>query len=387
MSVAPTDRSPRPPEHPAGHPAEHPAGWFGPATAAPTGGIDWASDTHAVAVVAGDGTPLDRFTVPHTRAGLRGLCRRLHRVGVDQVGIERGDGPSFAVVLLRGVSVVVARRRSRSFVLAALRALHLDLLLVDDFLAWCEGRAGTEATGPELGSRPALVLRMARNSAVNASTKATNQLKAVLVGADPALRESLAGLGPATLVRRCAELPGPSPGAGDLACTVVFTQRTLAARILALKAEAYHLHKRLRALVTAHAPALIARRGIGPDSAAALLIATGDNPERLHAEGAYAALYGVSPVQASSGRTQRLRLDRGSDRQANAALYRITLSRLRWDPRTQQYLQRRLAEGKIRCEMIRCLKRYIARDVFSLLTPPTTATVATRTKTTAAWHP
>ncbi|MEV3927511.1 transposase [Actinomadura coerulea] len=95
-----------------------------------------------------------------------------------------------------------------------------------------------------------------------------------------------------------------------------------------------------------------------------MLIAAGDNPERLSSEASFAALCGTSPVEASSGKTQRLRLNRGGDRQANSALYRIVLSRLRWDHQTQDYLRRRLTQGKTRREIIRCLKRYVAREIY-----------------------
>jgi hypothetical protein len=127
--------------------------------------------------------------------------------------------------------------------------------------------------------------------------------------------------------------------------------------------------------VRAHAPQLLDRRGVGPDSAAALLIAAGDNPDRLTGEASYAALCGTSPVEASSGNTQRRRLNRGGDRQANAALYRIAQSRLRWHPPTQNYLRRRLAEGKTRREIIRCIKRYLARELFPLLHPQPPSTI------------
>jgi transposase len=115
---------------------------------------------------------------------------------------------------------------------------------------------------------------------------------------------------------------------------------------------------------------LLTRRGIGPDNAAALLIAAGDNPDRLRSEASLAALCGVSPLEASSGRTSRRRLNRGGDRQANAALYRIALSRLRWDTRTRNYLNRRITEDKTHREAIRCLKRYIARETYQILTTP-----------------
>ena len=115
---------------------------------------------------------------------------------------------------------------------------------------------------------------------------------------------------------------------------------------------------------------MLTRRGIGPDNAAALLIAAGDNPNRLRSEASFAALCGVNPLDSSSGKTSRRRLNRGGDRQANAALYRIALSRLRWETRTRDYLARRITEGKTRREAIRCLKRYLAREVYQIITAP-----------------
>jgi transposase len=115
-------------------------------------------------------------------------------------------------------------------------------------------------------------------------------------------------------------------------------------------------------------------RMICPDTAAALLIAAGDNPERLHNEASFAALCGTSPVEASSGKIERQRLNRGGDRQANCALHTIVLSHLRWDQHTRNYLDRRIAEGKTRREAVRCLKRYAAREIYHLITRPPHAT-------------
>jgi transposase len=111
-------------------------------------------------------------------------------------------------------------------------------------------------------------------------------------------------------------------------------------------------------------PELLDIIGVGPDSAAALLIAAGDNPERLASEASFAALCGVSPVEQSSGKTQRRRLNRGGNRQANAALYRIVITRLRRDTRTRLYLERRTKQGMSKREVIRCLKRYVAREIY-----------------------
>lgn len=124
---------------------------------------------------------------------------------------------------------------------------------------------------------------------------------------------------------------------------------------------------RLTRLAERHAPQLLAVVGIGPDTAATLLITMGDNPERLGSEASFAALCGVSPVERSSGTRQYRRLNRGGDRQANAALHRIVQTRLRCDPRTQEYYERRLKQGKTRREIVRCLKRYAAREVFHLV--------------------
>ncbi|MFJ5834608.1 transposase [Streptomyces sp. NPDC093089] len=115
------------------------------------------------------------------------------------------------------------------------------------------------------------------------------------------------------------------------------------------------------------APDLLELHGVGPDSAAALLVAAGDDPERFSSEASFAALCGVSPVERSSGKSQRRRLNRGGDRQANAALFRIALTRLRDHPETRAYLARRTAEGRTRREIIRCLKRYLARQIFKII--------------------
>jgi transposase len=148
-----------------------------------------------------------------------------------------------------------------------------------------------------------------------------------------------------------------------------------------LTGEIRELNHRLTTIINTHRPELRDRAGIGPDNAAALLITAGDNPDRLGSEASFAALCGASPVEASSGNTQRMRLNYGGDRQANAALYRIVLTRLRWHAPTRTYLERRPTEGKTRREIIRCLKRYVARDVYPLLRPAATAEHAAQAAT------
>ena len=127
------------------------------------------------------------------------------------------------------------------------------------------------------------------------------------------------------------------------------------------------LEGELERLTRTISPALVDSYGIGPDTAATLLVAAGSNPERLNSEASFASLCGVNPIPASSGKTNRHRLNRGGHRQANAALHRIVVVRLRYDPRTQSYMRRRTMEGMSKAEIIRCLKRYVAREVFSAL--------------------
>lgn len=233
------------------------------------------------------------------------------------------------------------------------------------------GRARARAKSGDGPVHSARIYKLAKDSAVKARTQAINQLKAVLVIADPALRERLSSLGDAELFRTCATL-SPHDGGGDedaVTQATHMTLRMLAERIEQLTGQINELNQRLTRLVEHHAPQPLVPVGIGPDSAVTLLITLGDNPERLNSEASFAALCGVSPIEYSSGRRSTRRLNHGGDRQANAALHRIVFTRLRHDPRTQEYYERRTREGKTRREIIRCLKRYAAREVFNLVRP------------------
>ena len=153
--------------------------------------------------------------------------------------------------------------------------------------------------------------------------------------------------------------------------------RTLARRWQQLQAELDRLDRQLQALVTSTAPTLVALPGVGVETAGQLLVTTGDNPQRLRGEAAFAHLCGVAPIPASSGRTHRHRLNRGGDRHANNALGRIALVRMRCHPPTRAYVERRTKQGLSKLDIIRCLKRYIAREIYHQLTsPPLTASTA-----------
>ncbi|MBE1604208.1 IS110 family transposase [Actinopolymorpha pittospori] len=339
-------------------------------------GVDTHKNTHTAAVVTLLGALLATATFPATTAGYRELVAWTRGFGtLRRAGIE-GTG-SYGAALARylrckGVEVIevnqpdkaTRRRRGKTDVIDAESAAR----------ALLSGRATAAA---KTGDGPVEMLRMfklAKASALKARTQTINQLKAVLVAADPALREAMSGLSNTALVRHCAALEASTPD--DVVSAAAYTLRILARRILALTTEISDLEQRITEAVKTRAPRLLDRPGIGPDNAATLLITVGDNPERLRSEGSFASLCGVSPVEASSGQTTRHRLNRGGDRNANAALYRIALSRLRWDPATRDYMQRRISEGKTRREVLRCLKRYIAREVHQIITKSTPDTTA-----------
>ena len=209
---------------------------------------------------------------------------------------------------------------------------------------------------------------MARRSATKARTQAANQIHSVTVGAPEQVKCRLRGLNLKARVRVCARW---RPGQAQT--TAAYAKRTLrhlARRYQTLNAEITELERDIRRLCARANPALLAATGVGPDTASVLLVAAGDNPGRMASERSFTALCGVSPVQASSGQTIRHRLNRGGNRKANSALWRIATTRMRTDSATKEYVTRRQAEGKNRKEIIRFLKRHIAREIYRLLTNP-----------------
>ena len=209
-------------------------------------------------------------------------------------------------------------------------------------------------------------LRAARRSAIKARTQAANQLQGLRVTAPEQLRHRLRGLSTKELVCVAARFRlGDDPR--DVPTATKFALRSVARRYEALSEEIAELDVHLDRLVAQVAPELLSLAGIGTDSAAMLLIVAGDNPQRLGSEASFANLCGVSPIEASSGKVVRHRLNRGGNREANRALYMICLARMRRDPRTQEYVARRTQEGKSKREIVRCLKRYVAREVYRVL--------------------
>ncbi|NYE69123.1 IS110 family RNA-guided transposase [Microlunatus parietis] len=331
-------------------------------------GVDTHKDFHVAVVLSLLGQVLGTRSFRTTAAGYRALLAWAQSLGVvRRAGVE-GTG-SYGKALTRqllaaGVAVVEVnqpdraerRRRGKTDAIDAEAAARAVL----------SGRATATA---KTGNGQVEMLRMfklARESAVKARTQTLNQLKTMIITADPELRDQLTGLTTPKLVRHCAGLPDQP--VTDITAAARYTLRLLARRVQQLTAEITDLARQLKATVTALAPALLQQQGIGPDHAAQLLITAGDNPDRLRSEAAFAALCGVSPIQASSGNTTRHRLNRGGDRHANSALYLIVVCRLRHCPATRAYTARRTADGKSKRDIIRCLKRYIARDIHKIIT-------------------
>ncbi len=210
-------------------------------------------------------------------------------------------------------------------------------------------------------------LRVARGGALKARTASLNQLRSLVGTAPEELRAGLRELGPIALVRTCSRFRVASSQTHEPPTATKLALRSVARRCEQLTGELEALDEELDRLVRAAAPALLALRGVGTDHAGQFLITAGDNPDRLASEASFAALCGAAPVPAASGLTHRHRLSRGGDRQANRALYLIAVCRLRHCPRTRAYAARRTQEGLSKKDIIRCLKRFIAREIYAVL--------------------
>jgi transposase len=331
-------------------------------------GVDTHKDLHVARAKDELGRALGEITIPASAKGYRALLSWSRALGeVQAFGVE-GTG-CYGVGLARhlrahGEVVIEVIRPSRQ---ARRRRGKSDPADAEAAAAAVlSGEASAIPKASDAAAEMVRALRVARSTANRARTQAINALHALVVTAPEELRADLRVLPGPRLVRVCAGLrPGELAGPVD---ATKMALRSLARRHQALTAEVRELDKELRWLTAAACPALVGIFGAGSDTAGALLLAAGDNPERLHSEAAFAKLCGVAPVEASSGKITRHRLNRGGDRHANAALHRIVMVRLRWRHQpTIDYLVRRTAQGKSKREIVRCLKRYVAREVYRAL--------------------
>jgi transposase len=334
-------------------------------------GVDTHLEFHVAVAVDHLGRRLGESSVPTTAKGYEELLRWAQDFGpVRCAGVEGTS--SYGAGLTRylrasGIEVLeVERPKHRR------RSSRSNLEKSDPSDAERAARAvlAGEASGVPKSADGTVemirALRAARRSAIKARTQAANQLQALRVTAPEQLRHRLRGLSTKELVCVAGRFRlGDDPS--DVQAATRFALRSVARRYEVLSAEIDELEAHLDRLVAQAAPELVSLPGIGTDSAATLLIVAGDNPQRLGSEASFASVCGVAPIEASSGKVVRHRLNRGGNREANRALYMICLARMRRDQRTQEYVARRTAEGKSKREIIRCLKRYVAREVYRVL--------------------
>jgi len=333
-----------------------------------TGGVDTHADMHVAAALDSIGGLLGVQEFPATAAGYASLLGWLRGFGTLAVAGVEGTG-SYGAGLARhlaaaGVRVVEVDRPDRQDRARQGKSDPLDA--VSAARAALSGRASGAPRGRDGAVEAIRALMVAKRSARQERIQAINQARALIMTGPEELRARFVRRSPAQLIEAIAALrprPGDVPG---YATRVAL--RELGRRAQFLDAQLDRLDELIGPLVTARAPGLLALHGVGPDTAAMLLVAAGDHPERLRSESSWAHLCGVAPIPASSGKTVgRYRLNRGGDRQANSALWRIVIVRMNSHSATRAYADRRSEEGLSKKEIIRCLKRYVAREVYRQL--------------------
>ncbi len=340
-------------------------------------GIDTHKSTHVAVAIDAQGARLAAISIPANMKGYLELEHWSRSLGdVQAFGIEGtgsyGAGLSRSL-LSHGHKVVEVTRPNRQLRYSHGKSDSLD----------AEGAARSVLNGqatahpkPQTGSSEMIRhLKIARDTAVKCRSQAMVTLKTLIINAPAELRDVLDQLkGKVTLIRHIAAF---RPGVIDsTTASAKASMRALARRWLMLHDEIQAHEKELDRLVSERAPELLASHGIATLTVAEMLILVGDDPTRIKSEAALAKLCGVCPIPASSGKTHRFRLNRGGNRQANAALYRVAIVRMRSHEPTLAYVRKRTKDGKSKREIIRCLKRYIVREIFSQLCRPKTACLA-----------
>lgn len=339
-------------------------------------GVDTHKDTHYAAVIGVTGQHLGAAQFPATSAGYRALREFLTCHGpLLRVGIEGTN--SYGAGLARhltghGIEIVEVIRPKRQ-----IRRMRGKSDEIDAYAAASTALAATDTVTAKTSDGHVEALRItnaARRSALKAHTEVIVQIKSLLVTAPELVREEYRDLSTPKLIPRLAT-SRTRTGDDTVTMRTRATLKRLAGRSQQLDTEISAYNADLTALVETVNSALTQTKGISTVTAAQLLITAGDNPERVISEASFAMLCGAAPIPASSGRTTRHRLNRGGDRAANSALHRIAVVRLATDPNTRAYAKKRTAEGKSKKDILRCLKRAIAREIYHLITrPPTTQT-------------
>jgi transposase len=334
------------------------------------GGVDTHKELHVAAVVTMHGELLATQQFVTTRTGYNqmirwfaghgrivrvgiegtgsygaGLTRRLQREGIEVLNVDRPDRTD-------------RRRRGKSDTIDAEQAA----------IAALSGRRTSDAKDSTGKVEALRVLRLTRSSAVRARRETLQLIHNQIVSAPDEIRDELRSMTRMQLVRTLAASRPDMAKFRDPTTATRVSLKFLARRFIELGDEIHELSEMVHVIVKDINPKLIELTGVGPESAAELIIAAGENVDRMHSEAAFAMLCGAAPVPASSGKTDRHRLNRGGNRQANSALHMIAVSRIRLDERTRTYIAKKTSEGKSKREAMRCLKRYIAREIFTVLT-------------------
>lgn len=335
-------------------------------------GVDTHKDLHVAAVIDTAETVLGTHSFSTTRAGYRALVKWVRSFGdVVKIGVE-GTG-SYGAGICRhlteaGIEVLEVDRPDRSD--RRRKGKDDDLDAVSAARAALHGRRVSIPKSKDGAVESLRVLRVTRQTAVRARRNALQLLRMTIVSAPEELRDQVRNLTRMQLIRTCGGWRPELTNAADPVAATRIALKSLARRILELGDEIGDLDELIEPLVRALAPQLLERVGIGIEVAGQLLVTAGDNPDRLRSEASFDMLCGVAPLPASSGMTRRHRLNRGGDRQANSALHLAVISRLRMDEKTKAYVVKKTAQGHSKLEIIRCLKRYLAREVYYLLKTP-----------------
>ena len=337
------------------------------------GGVDTHQDLHTAAVVSHDGTVLGTESFSTTRAGYRAMLRwfrshgELLRVGVESTGtygagITRHLALSGIPVLeVTGPDPASRRAKGKDDALDAISAAEAARtrrrvqVAKDRSGRWkpcgcCERRERRQSSAA------------ARPCSNSTTPSLPHRRKCVTRSATLTRMQRL---------RTCAAWRPDTVGYRVVATKL--SLKSLARRILDINDEIAELDRFIVPLVEELAPSLLELEGVGTENAGAVMVAVGDNPDRLRSEASFAMMCGVCPIPASSGKTQRHRLNRGGNRQANSALHMVVVCRMRTDERTRAYVARRTLEGLSKREIMRCLKRYVAREIYRALTAPSSA--------------
>jgi transposase len=330
-----------------------------------TGGVDTHLDVNVAAVLDRVGGLLGTESFPTTVEGNRRLLKWMAGFGpVAKVGVEGTS--SYGAPLARflaeaDIEVLEVDRPNRQ---ERRRKGKTDVVDAIEAARAAQGQRQLGAAKTKDGNVEAIrALMVAKRSARDQKIAAVNQIRHLGFTAPEEIRQSLQGVSRRLIAKKAAAMR-PNPASDPVSFATKTALRSLGRRVLGFDAERKELDRLLGRYVTETAPGLLELYGVGNDSAARLLVAAGDNPERLRSEAAWARLCGVSPIEASSGKITRHRLNPGGNRQANAALWHIVITRMSADPRTQAYVKRRTKEGRTTKEIIRVLKRYVAREVY-----------------------